>query len=174
MACFPKIDRPCPLAVDEQRRIAGYCGQCRKHVHSLDALDAPARLALLKHATAPICVSYRVPARIGAALILTMAGATFAADKSAGVQSDMTRPSPEQANAGIDISQYESTTYLNEAQSDSISAYQLNQMPSLEERGNVAEQLEVIMLGGVSDPQTVEWIDTDAQSELPELPIIEE
>jgi len=137
MSCFPKIDQPCPLGVDAQKRIAGYCGQCRKTVHALDALDASARLALVQQANAPICVSYRVPARIGAALMLTMAGMAFASDELSALQP-------------LEVVQSSAVTPKDE------------------------EEPEVMMLGGVSDPQAVEWIETDEQSELPELPIIEE
>ena len=43
MACFPKIDQPCPLGIDERERIDGYCARCEKTVHALDALDQAAR-----------------------------------------------------------------------------------------------------------------------------------
>ncbi|HEY6941537.1 hypothetical protein [Dokdonella sp.] len=89
MACFPKIDQPCPLGIDAQRRVAGYCGHCRKAVHGLDAMSDADRIAFVRHSQGPICVSYRV--RRGAALGL---GAAFA----------LTLASPGQADpVGIDV-----------------------------------------------------------------------
>ena len=77
MACFPKIDQPCPLGIDAQRRINGYCGHCSKAVHSLDAMSDAERLGFLRNAGGPVCVSYRAPRAaalgLGAALVLSMA-----------------------------------------------------------------------------------------------------
>ena len=91
----------------------------------------------MQQANAPICVSYRVPARIGAALMLTMAGMAFASDELSALQP-------------LEVVQSSAVTPKDE------------------------EEPEIMMLGGVSDPQAVEWIETDDPSELPELPIIEE
>jgi hypothetical protein len=79
MACFPKIDQPCPLGIDAQRRINGYCGHCSKAVHSLDAMSDAERAGFLRNASGPVCVSYRVrmprsaALGLGAALALSMA-----------------------------------------------------------------------------------------------------
>ena len=59
--------------------------------------------------------------------------------------------------------------------SDDLSALQpleVVQSPTLTTEDE--EELGVIMVGGVSDPQAAEWLNTDADAELPELPIIEE
>ncbi len=150
MGCFPKIDQPCPLGVDAQKRLNGYCGQCRKTVHSLDGLDGAARSSLLATAGGPICVSYRVPARIGAALMLSMVGAAFASENSS------TQQLPQSTSPPVEISSVESNVILTEEQIDSI--------PDDDEM--------TIMLGGISEPQSAEWVDTEATETLPELPVI--
>lgn len=73
MARFPVIDRPCPLPRDEQRRLDGHCTRCSCAVHSLDGMDDAARVATMNSASGPICVSYRLAAGLGAALVLSMA-----------------------------------------------------------------------------------------------------
>lgn len=78
MARFPTIDRPCPLSRAEQRAIDGHCTRCNCAVQSLDGLDDATRLATVRAAKGPICVSYRLAAGFGAALALSMAGAAAA------------------------------------------------------------------------------------------------
>lgn len=136
MACFPKIDSPCPLDPGAQRRIAGDCNRCGKTVHTLDMLDPAQRMSLLRNASGPLCVSYRLPMALGAVLALSMgAQAAVAADT----------PTPF---APVD-------------------AAQLQEDNDLSELGN----LDMIMVGGVSDPTHAEWIDDNA---LPDLPIVVE
>jgi hypothetical protein len=77
MARFPVIDNPCPLGQDELAGIAGLCGRCGKTVHSLDGLDDAERSAFMSQAKGAICVLYRLPMRIGAALALTLAAPAF-------------------------------------------------------------------------------------------------
>jgi hypothetical protein len=94
MACFPKIDQPCPLGIDAQRRIRGHCAHCSKHVQSLDGMDGAARAAYLRAATGPVCVSYRVPRAailgLGAVLVLSSVAPGHAADPvGAGVAVDV-------------------------------------------------------------------------------------
>ena len=144
MSCYPKIDQPCPLSIDAQRRIAGYCSQCRKSVHALDALDASARTALLRDASGPICVSYRVPARIGAALMLSMAGALHAGEAADRAATDAL-PAP-----------VATTTSIPEVQVVE------------------PEEMQYIMVGGVSDPNAAKWVNVEPESTLPELPVIVE
>lgn len=76
MACFPKIDQPCPLGIDAQRRIRGHCAHCNKHVQALDAMSDAERAAFLRSAAGPVCVSYRVPraAIIGLGAVLVLSG----------------------------------------------------------------------------------------------------
>jgi len=81
MARFPIIDSPCPLPQDELAGIAGHCGRCGKTVHSLDGMDDAERSAFMSKARGPICVSYRLPMRIGAAaLALALAAPVFGQD----------------------------------------------------------------------------------------------
>ncbi|WP_299345550.1 hypothetical protein [uncultured Pseudoxanthomonas sp.] len=61
MARFPKIESACPLPDEQQRCIAGFCGQCGKSVQRLDDMDEAQRAAWMKQAAGPVCVSYRLP-----------------------------------------------------------------------------------------------------------------
>src|SRR5688572_11345871 len=78
MARFPKIDQPCPLDSETQRRIQGDCGRCGKTVHCLDGKSDAERTEFMRRASGPVCVSYRLG--IGAALALSLAGPVVAAD----------------------------------------------------------------------------------------------
>jgi len=80
MARFPKIDSPCPLGQDELAQIAGHCGRCNRTVHCLDGMDDAARADFMRQAKGPICVSYRLPIALGAALALSMAAPAMARD----------------------------------------------------------------------------------------------
>ena len=106
MACFPKIDQPCPLGIDAQRRIAGFCGHCSKAVHGLDAMSDAERIAFVRNAPGPICVSYRVRRGValglGAALAISVAvpgqadpvGTEIQASVAAGVATTAPPPPP--------------------------------------------------------------------------------
>jgi len=73
MARFPKIDRPCPLEIDAQRRIDGHCGHCGKTVHCLDGKSDAERNDLLRKSSGSLCVSYTLTAGMSAALALSAA-----------------------------------------------------------------------------------------------------
>jgi hypothetical protein len=83
MARFPIIDSPCPLGQDEIAGIAGHCRHCGETVHSLDGIDDAERSAFMSRAKGSICVSYRLPMRIGAALALALAAPVFGQDSPA-------------------------------------------------------------------------------------------
>ena len=169
MARFPKIDSPCPLGIDEQRRLQGFCQHCQKQVHALDALDDEQRQALLKGAQGSICVSYRVtvPVRRPAALGLSalgMAGlgmaiattfASGAAFADAGAMLAGGGPaqsvlSPAPANAAMSTA---GQPGVNEV---------------VVVAGGVRALSEEIFVGGVAEAQDAAWIDDSA---LPELPV---
>jgi hypothetical protein len=80
MARFPIIDDHCPLGQGELAGIAGHCERCGKTVHSLDGMDDAGRSAFMSQARGPICVLYRLPFRIGAALALSLTAPVFAQD----------------------------------------------------------------------------------------------
>jgi hypothetical protein len=80
MARFPIIDGPCPLPPEELAAIAGDCGHCGKTVHSLDGMDDAERSAWMSKASGKVCVSYRLPLRIAAALALSVASPVFGQD----------------------------------------------------------------------------------------------
>ena len=139
MACFPKIDQPCPLGIDEQKRIDGYCGHCSKAVHSLTAMSDADRLNLLRNANGPICVSYRVKVRRGvsagfsAALALSVINPAHAVDTL-----DVNAP-------------------------NKVEAVQMIPPPP------PTEPHEMMLTGGVSDPQAAQFVD---ESDVPDLPMV--
>ena len=160
MACFPKIDQPCPLGIDAQRRIAGYCGRCDKAVHALDAMSDAERIAFVRAAKGPICVSYH-SIRRGAALGL---GAALALSASAGraQESAVAPDAPAQAASATDV-----------PPPPGIYGYPSSSAP--QEHVDLSDQkIEMITItgGGISDPATVEFV--DASDALPELPLVHE
>lgn len=161
MACFPKIDQPCPLGIDEQRRLDGWCARCEKTVHALDGMSEEQRRLLLRRAKGPICVSYRVPAMrplgagFGAALAVTMSASALAID----VMPTGARSDPAQSHAG------NPNTILT---GSGVSG------PECDEAGAVAnEEFQpidtVTITGGVLSPDSAEWVD---DSDLPDLPML--
>ena len=155
MALVPKIDSPCPLGIDELRRLQGYCGHCSTQVHALDGMDEQERKALLQAAAGPICVSYRVPrppsARRGAGFGIAIAatlvsGGAFAADPPSLIAPTTT-----------------------EATTSPVAVAPLLPIDATPEREEPTELERIeIVGGGVRDPRDAQWID---DSELPELPI---
>jgi hypothetical protein len=149
MALFPKIDQACPLGIDAQKRINGYCGHCSKHVQALDGMDDAERGAFLRNATGPVCVSYRVPLRrgvsagLGAVLVLSLAGPVRASDAPIAV--------PTQANAV-------------HATQDVARAAPPVSVPE-------PPKPEVMLMGGVSNPAEAQMVEAD---DVPELPIVSE
>lgn len=161
MACFPKIDQPCPLGIDEQKRIDGYCGRCAKTVHALDALDQNQRRSLLREAQGPICVSWRRPAArglgvgLGAALAVSMSASAFAIEGLPGGNAVEPMQSPAATSAPSLLG--------DEAKG-----------PECDEKAHAAAPepppMEMmVMVGGVSDPGNAEWVD---DSDLPDLPMV--
>lgn len=148
MPRFPKIDTPCPLARVDQEALGQDCSRCGKTVHALDALDARQRQALLRDATGSVCVSYRLPIHLGAALALSMAGSVQAA---------------QQVLPAAETGQVPTTAPLQSPVS------RPTVMPNPSSAGN-SEVLDLIFVGGVSRPGEAEWIDDD--SSVPELPIV--
>ncbi|KRD76933.1 hypothetical protein [Lysobacter sp. Root983] len=154
MALVPKIDQPCPLGIDELRRLNGYCGHCKTQVHALDGLSEAERRALLQAASGPICVSYGVPrpapARRGAGFGLAIAatlvsGGAFAADPPSLLAPAATEPAATPVAA---------TPLLPAADAVECESTELD--------------FVTITGGGVSDPQDAQWVD---DSDLPELPM---
>lgn len=146
MACFPKIDQPCPLGIDEQKRINGYCGHCSKAVHSLNAMSESERLTLLRNADGPICVSYRVKVRRGvgaglsAALALSVISPAYAVDTL-----DVNAPSK------IEAVQMTPATHVP---------------PPIAING---EPQEILLAGGIRDPNAALLVDED---DVPDLPMV--
>jgi hypothetical protein len=151
MAVFPKIDRPCPLGIDEQKRIDGYCGRCDKVVHALNGMSGDERVSLLRSAKGPLCVSYRLPARrvagagLGAALALSIVMPAFAKEPTL----LGTFGSPPSDPAG----EPQFTPAVNSPSTSGDS-----------------EKIEFITVtGGVSNPSDANFVD---DSKLPDLPIV--
>ena len=158
MACVPRIDQPCPLSREARRGLAGYCGHCRKTVHSLDGLDEAQRRALLRGASGPICVSYRVSAGLGAAaLALSLAVSPAHAG------------TPAAADAGV--LQTATTVQPLTGTTATGSTLQSPAHPATQDPPECDEDevLEQIVVGGISRPDDAEWLEHD--SDLPELPM---
>jgi hypothetical protein len=154
MALFPKIDSQCPLDIEEQRRLDGYCHRCHKHVHALDGMGEGERRALLANAPGPLCVSYRRgtsrAASLAAVAITLMAGAAHAGEECA----DKTAPSL------LGATHQSAEVTRVEAHAIAVSKE--------DETTEQLEQLEFIVVGGITSPQDAEWVD---DSSLPELPM---
>jgi hypothetical protein len=157
MARFPRIDQPCPLAPDAQKRIKGDCGLCGKTVHCLDGKSDAERAEFMRKASGPVCVSYRLTAGISAALALSIAGPLAASPVEA--PTDTTSPAPATAH---------------QAESAPVITFQAGAPPQTPVTAEEAldELDEVIFLGGVSKPGEAEWVGSDES--LPELPMREE
>lgn len=141
MARYPRIDQPCPLDASARRNINGDCSQCGKTVHCLDGRSDEERAALLRQASGPICVSYRIA--LGTALALSIAAPAAAGSVDAAAPAH-TAPLAAPAAA---------------AQTQTPVATETLVEPSL----------EIVFVGGVSRPGEAEWVDDD--SSLPELPM---
>jgi hypothetical protein len=176
MARFPKIDQPCPLGIDEQRRIDGYCSRCEKPVHDLTAFDDDERVAFMRSRTGPLCVSYRVPraaparhvgAGLGAALAISVlvAHPAMATDSPlpvvAGVDKSM-QSSVEQASA-IETAATPASPKCRDGEGDAAIA------TAADANGPLSEM--TITVGGVNDPAQAHFVD---DSELPDLPMLRE
>lgn len=164
MACFPKIDQPCPLGIDEQKRIDGWCGRCAKSVHSLDGMSREDRRALLRNADGPVCVSYRRPATrgigvgLGAALAMSVSASALAIDVlPAGPATDPAQSSVEKGPPLL-LGDKAAGPECDEARKAVAAS---GSMPLEDEM--------IILTGGVSSPADAEWID---DSDLPDLPMI--
>ena len=162
---FPKIDQPCPLGIDEQKRLDGYCARCEKSVHSLDAMSVAEREALLRSACGPICVSYRAPAprraaRFGAAMALAMVVLPAAATEIPQAGGVSNAPASE-------------TPAMPSALSDALHPTQVKCRDGDTPASAENEGLETITFtGGVSRPGDAEWVDAD--DSLPDLPVVVE
>jgi hypothetical protein len=154
MPCLPKIDQPCPLDRTEQARLSGFCGRCEKTVHVLDDLGSDQRRALLRRAAGPICVSYRVSAGLGAALALTLAATPAQASASP---------------AGLPAAPHAAAALPGTA--SGTPAGPQTPVVATEPAPPTCEDLEMIMVGGISRPDEAEWL--EQESDLPELPVRE-
>lgn len=182
MSIVPRIDTPCPLAADEQRTIDGHCGRCDREVHRLDALDGDARRALFAAATGPLCVSYRAPAsraprrvgRIGAAIAATLITATaYAAEPSPSTDAQTERAAPTtgsriQRTEPRDLDEVLVIGAVNDPQDARLPAD--TSVPVLPVQEAAALDDDVLIMGGVSDPTAVEWVDVETAA--PELPMV--
>ncbi|WP_460733980.1 hypothetical protein [Lysobacter tyrosinilyticus] len=156
MARFPKIDRPCPLDTETQKRIRGSCDLCGKTVHCLDGKSDAERTEFMSKLKEPACVSYRLTAGIGAALALSMAGPVLAADQTG---TAMDPPSLMAAQTGT-----------SPLLVPGVPGADAPQTPLPDKEANVLDQL--VFVGGVSKPDQVEWVEVDES--LPELPMRQE
>lgn len=178
MSIVPRIDTPCPLTADEQRTIDGHCGRCDREVHRLDTLDGDARRALFAAAAGPLCVSYRVPrrvGRIGAAIAATLITATaYAADPSSpSTDAQMERAVPTTGSrirrtGPRDLDEVLVIGAVNDPQD--ARQPEDTSVPVLPVQETAALDDDVLIMGGVSDPTAVEWV--DVENAAPELPMV--
>ncbi|KQZ56926.1 MULTISPECIES: hypothetical protein [unclassified Lysobacter] len=161
MALVPKIDSPCPLGIDELRRLQGYCGHCGTNVHALDSMDEQERKALLRAAAGPICVSYRVPrpasARRGAGFGIAIAATLVSGGAFAGG-----------APAADPPSLLAPATTTGPVTSPVAVAPLLPSQAATEGEKSAELEFVTVVGGGVRNPQDAQWID---DSDLPELPM---
>ena len=146
MPTFPRIDRPCPLAPADQEALGQDCSHCGKTMHALDAMDAAQRQALMRNASGPLCVSYRLPIHMGAALALSLAGSVQAAPQNVPAAAPVNAPT---------IAPFEVPAQVAQTQVTPV---------------DLSSGLDQIMVGGVSKPGEAERIDDDLS--VPELPIV--
>ncbi len=144
MARYPRIDQPCPLDARARSQIDGHCGLCGKTVHCLDGRSDTERAALLRQATGPVCVSYRLA--LGTALALAVAAPAGAGP----------------ANTTVSAPPIQSTLPTSPNMASQA------QTPVMPER--LADPgLDMIFVGGISRPGDAEWLNDD--QDLPELPM---
>lgn len=132
MARYPRIDHPCPLDAAARQRIDGDCGLCGKTVHCLDGRSDAERAALLRQASGPICVSYRLAMGTALALAIAAPAAAGPVDAAPSQSAPLTSPSAaSQAHTPI-------------------------------APGNLVEPgLQMVFVGGISRPGEAEWVDDD-------------
>jgi hypothetical protein len=176
MARFPKIDQPCPLGIDEQRRSVGYCARCEKSVYDLTAFDDDARVAFMREKNGPLCVSYRVPRavparHVGAGLGAALAISVLTAHPAMAAESRLP------VLAGVDESSQSSAEQAPTIETAATPAKPKCRDGEGEDSstGNAdvgGAPLETITLtGGVNDPAQAHFVD---DSELSELPMLRE
>ncbi len=147
MARFPIIDTPCPLGKDEQALIAGHdCGHCGKTVHALDGMDDAGRLAFMRDAKGPVCVSYRLPVGLGAAMALSMAAPAFAQDA----------PHP--------------TASIRQATAAPDAKAPSSPIPRPSAVVEPPRQRVEVFAGGVHEPSATRWTEDLSLPELPTVP----
>lgn len=152
MSSRPKIDRPCPLDAASQRGVGDYCKRCDHPVHQLDAMDADTR-AQLRRSSTPVCVSYRVAVGMGAALAISMNPGYAAAPDN---------------GTSLPASHQGAPHSLLESQGDATRA-PMSPVGAPAQDDECEDVLEFVIVGGVSDPSTAEWIELDRS--LPTLPV---
>ena len=148
MARFPIIDSPCPLSQLELAGIAGHCGRCGKTVHCLDGMDDAGRAAFMSQAKGPVCVSYRMPLAVGAALALSLAAPVLAHDASADAPLHQAIAAPARVESPVSKTSVVAPVDTQPKQLDMV-----------------------ITAGGVHLPAASQWTETEDYGSLPgELP----
>jgi len=76
MAIFPKIQSPCPYKDNLAAIMDGdMCRLCKRQVTDLTAMSDDQRMAFMAGCTEEVCVSYRLPIRVAAAVAVAAAAA---------------------------------------------------------------------------------------------------
>lgn len=145
MTIFPKVEKHCPLKSDFKSYMDGdTCRMCKRQVHDLSAMDESGRVEFLASCETEICVSYSLPKP------RTVAAAVAAA-----------------ALMGIPIASHASES-TPPATTEPVSS----ESPDNTEDGYYEEDFDWIIVGGIKDVAEAEYIDTEVDLEIPELPVI--
>jgi len=147
MAIFPKVEKHCPVKNELSAYMDGdNCRMCKRQVHNLNAMEEVERAQFLASCETEICVSYRLPKprRIGVAIAAAaMMGVPVAAQEL-----EPTTPPPHEQVEGKNTEQTKAE--------------------------NVEEmwEFDTVIVGGIKNPSKAEYIDTQADLEIPELPVV--
>lgn len=145
MAIFPKVEKHCPLKSAFKSYMDGdTCRMCKRQVHDLSAMEESARVEFLASCETEICVSYSLPKPRTVA-----AAVAAAAMMGVPIASQASEPTPP-------------------ATTEKVSSVS----PDKAEDGYYEEDFDWVIVGGIKDVAEAEYIDTEVDLEIPELPVI--
>ena len=132
-----------------------FCTQCERKVHNLSGMTEVQRRQFLATCSGKVCIAYAVPharrvaaMRVGLGMLAAMVAAPVVAqDPPEGSMSPFT---------GVPVLPYAEPSAVN-----CDDANQVGQTELLE---------SILIMGGVTDPQNVRWVEADAAQ--PVLPVV--
>ncbi|UXI67238.1 hypothetical protein [Tahibacter amnicola] len=151
MVKVPKIDSPCPVQWKSMPTgEKNFCTLCERKVHNLSGMSYSERKAFLAACTGSVCVAYSVPQRRPSTLTTAGLGLMAALALSpvhADTQAEGMSAGPQQQRL---VPGKEPQVRCDETE---------KQAPETE--------MELVVMGGIQAPQSVEWIDEDSAAALP-------